>query len=46
MNPPEIRVIAFALAHICVRFFAVRMYGRRSHSTSASDWSIVPCRIS
>lgn len=29
-----------------LRFRAVRWYGRRTHSTSASACSIVPCRIS
>ncbi len=29
-----------------LRFRAVRWYGRRTHSTSASVCSIVPCRIS
>jgi hypothetical protein len=35
-----------AVSHSWLRFFDVRMYGRRSHSTSPSVWSIVPWRIS
>lgn len=48
MHQPELGCVAvqppciMLLPHIAFRFLAVFMYGRSTHSTSASVWSTVP----